>query len=989
MADAPKLTLAELRGIVTDATELAKGARVFDDGDLANLARHEHKLFADAAGSATYKVQATYDGTAWKGRCSCMAARSRPFCKHAAALLVAWQRNPDAFAVSDAPPAGAAGDAKKKKVKTGKADAAALMARGVEQVATLVRELAVAGAAALAEDRAAQVRALGENLREHRLRRLSAKTIALADLLDSARAGEIDGGGSSRAGSAAAGRRGEIDELGYTELLGDLLLTARKLEKHVAGEVLEDRHVEELIGKTWTKKDRAAAEAMDLVEVAFLQRETPDGFTIRESRFVDAAGGGHYSEKQILPGFLVKRTPPKPSHAGKLLRGAGGGMYPGYAPRRTDLENTGAPERLTSETVARVAATALPNVKDAIAALAEHRKDVFAPDALPVTVACDMLIADRGRLQLVDPGGAAIFLPDDDRAADRLATALAGAQLDAVVGDLAFDGALPTLRPLAILVTRGGQRELRSIAVADFAASGSRKVRAAAASESARRSNWALTARGLGLSTAAIALGEIREEMASLVFAGLTSVTARRVEPMAVRLGELGLAKQAELLRAVAARADASERLDDLIKLHQVLAIALARLAGAAQIDRGELAASPMFASVYVRKDAAVQRPHEIARRLARGEINRFEAGALAARYYETQPPDELVDHPFPTWADGSASPFVALAARARPASAVAVATKLLLGGAPGNAREDQISRLRHVGAPRMAAITALRVAEAIVPAAEPSIAEDARRVILEVAKNHRDFTLRNMARMALGRLAGVVSSDDAKLADLRNGLLNASTREDRARCAERLADAGDVGAIPLLRLSFAGDIAGDVRDAAGRALGRLGDADSVETFCFALERRADDHDAAKTAAYALGYLGDVRGVDSLIAAYQAAWLPEVVAEALAAVGSAAIPFVIEAIEKNPDLLKRTTARRVLDAWRPSELLPALLERADAIAEAADFVKRASALLDIVKDQPQLTKDVGGKILQLRPDLATKGGREERALAKKAGAVVT
>src|SRR5690242_14815746 len=95
---APRITVSELRGIVTDAGELAKGARLFDEGGLSHLARHEAKLFADAQGSTVYKVQAVCDDKGWRGKCSCMAARSRPFCKHAAGLLVAWQRTPDAFA---------------------------------------------------------------------------------------------------------------------------------------------------------------------------------------------------------------------------------------------------------------------------------------------------------------------------------------------------------------------------------------------------------------------------------------------------------------------------------------------------------------------------------------------------------------------------------------------------------------------------------------------------------------------------------------------------------------------------------------------------------------------------------------------------------------------------------------------------------------------------------------------------------------------------
>jgi len=960
MASAPRLTVAELRAVVTDPTELAKGARVVDQGDLSHLARYENKLFADAQGSTVYKVQASFDDKAgWRGRCSCMAARSRPFCKHAAGLLVAWQRTPDAFAVSDAPPPGQA-EAKKKRVKTGKVSAKELIGKGAEQVATLVRELAVAGAASLAEDRAAQVRALGENLREHKLRRLSAKTISLSDLL--------------------AQTRGEhFDELAYTELLGDLLLTARKLEKHVAGEPLEERHVEELIGKTWTKKDRAPVAGLELVEVAFLQHVTPDAFTIRESRFVDLRTGDHYTEKQILPAFLARRTPPKPSYAGRLLVGAGGGLYPGYAPRRTDLETPGTVAPLTAQSLDALVERAMPSVKQALAALAEHKKDVFAPETLPVTIACDMLIADRGRLQLADKDGAAIFLPDDDAAADRLATALAGAALDVVIGDLGLDGALPTLAPLAVVVTHNGRRELRTIAVGVTAAlAGSRKVKFAEPT-SRGRSNWALTARALGLSTAAVALGEIREEIASLVYTGLVSVTPRRVEAMAVRLGELGLAKQAELLRQTATREDAAARLDDVIKLHQVLGIALARLAGAAQVDRDELAASPMFASVYVRKDAEIHPPEVIARRLTRGEINRFEAGALAARYYETVPAERLIETVYPVWADGSASPFIALAAQRLPDAALASARSILLDTSTSS---ESVQRVRRTGHPRMASITALRVVE--------SIGGDVARALLHaVSTSHADSTLRNMARAAMGRLAGIVVTDEARLAEYRAQLLDAGTKEQRARAAELLADAGDVGAIPLLRLSFAGDISDDVRDAAGRALGRLGDAESVETFCTALYARKDRHAAAKTAAYALGYLGDVRAIDALVAAYEAAWLPEVVSESLAAIGSAAIPFLIEVLERNPGLLKRATARTVLESLRPEALLPALLDRVATIASADDFVARASALLDIVKDQPGLASPVGDKILAVRPALLTAKSREERALVKKAGARVT
>ena len=953
MADAPPLTLPALRAIVTDGGELAKGAKVFDDGGLTHLSRYQHKLFADAAGSQVYKVQLSFDDKGPKARCSCMAARSRPFCKHAAALLVAWSRAPGSFAVADAPPPGAATDGKKRAVKTGKVDAAALMRQGVTQVATLVRELAVTGVAAIADDRAAQVRALGDNLREHKLRRLSGKTVALAELLTGDRARDFD-------------------ESGYAELLTELVLTARKLERHLGGEALDERHVEELIGKTWTKKDRAPIADLELIEVGFLARDTADDFVIRESRLIDLATGAHYTEKQILPRFLAKRTPTKPSHAGAVLRG-GGSLYPSYAPRRLDLDAI-ARAPITAEDLTRLSTHALPDARTALAALQEHRKDVFAPDTLPVALASPQLIADRGRLQLADAGGAALFLPDDERVADRLATALADATLVVVIGDLGLDGALPTLAPLAVVVDGARGLELRSVAVVEPAPT--RKVRTAAAVEPGR-SQWAATARAMGLSTAAIALGEVREELAGLLYAGLTSLTARRVEPLVARLRELALAKPAELLAALPAR-DADERLDDLIKLYQVLGIALMRLAGATTIDRTAFTASAMYPSVYVRATDEVLTPSAIAARVADGSCDRFEAATRYARHYQQVPPATLLTEVFPTWADGSASPYVALAARALPAQAVAEASAIIDDGV---GVERRSRRGRALAPPRMATLTALRVLEEVGDA-------PARASLRDAIDRHRDPSVRALARAALARLTGTEPPERAARDDARAMLWNAASKDDRARAAERLADLGDRDAIPSLRLSHAGDISGDVRDAAGRALGRLGDSDSVDSFIAALARRGRDRDAAATAAMALGHLGDVRGVHALLEAYADAWRPELILDALTAVGPAAVPQLVAFLETRPTVLKRSTARSVLDTLPATALADAIIDRLDALTDAdlATMIPRATALVELVKDREEARAPVAEHLLARFPGLVAKqAGKEARALARKAG----
>ena len=111
MSDVRPVLVAELRQLVTDPAELTKGTEVADRGGLTHLSRHENKLFADAAGSgpSPYKTQLLFADAKLTGRCSCMAARTRPFCKHAAALLVSWARTPEAFVVAEAPPASPPG----------------------------------------------------------------------------------------------------------------------------------------------------------------------------------------------------------------------------------------------------------------------------------------------------------------------------------------------------------------------------------------------------------------------------------------------------------------------------------------------------------------------------------------------------------------------------------------------------------------------------------------------------------------------------------------------------------------------------------------------------------------------------------------------------------------------------------------------------------------------------------------------------------------
>ncbi len=888
-ASIPALGLPDLRRIVTDAEELGKGVVVYDRGALVHLARHGGKLYGEAGGSSgsPYRVSIAFDDKGGaKGRCSCMAARSRPFCKHAAALLVAWTQAPASFAVSDGPPPGAdeGGPPRRRAVKTGKTDASALMRSGVERVETLVRDLAATGVASLTGARVDEMRSVAGGLRESMLRRLSARMLDLAEVVE------------------PAARRAPIDAGRFADVMCDSLLTVRKLEKHLAGDPLESRYVEELIGKTWRKNDREPVSGLDLVEYAFSVRKTADDFVIRESRFFDLAGGGHYSEKQILPAMMVKRTQPKKSHAGQVLRDTAGSSFPGFAPRRLDLESHAA-EPLGEAALEALVERALPDVGAALAAFQEHRRDVFAPDRLPVAVRIDTLLATGARARWLDAGGNALCVPPGEDLTEALASGLRGERLVAVLGDIDLDAALPTLSPLALVVR--GELGLELGVLREYARSGDGGGTPLA------------VARAAGASTAAISLAEVRSELADALVAGLSMATARVIDPLATRLRELGLEKPAALLAAMPTRSDPESRFDDFVKVYQVLGLALLRLAGAAQVDRSTLVPVPTFESVaVVRREERIP-PRAIAARVAAGELGRWDAAVLYAAWYEAIPPDELAASIYPTWADGTAGPYVARAFATRGDQAIAAAERALASTRGRVARMTAVQVLGAVGGAR---------AEAL----------------LEKAVGSEDVGLRVLARetlqgllVARGALARQVALErrqrEALTVDgVGRAIVDASRWEMRVGQIERLMELGGSRlAIPALRTAFLTDPASAVREAAALALARLGDAEIVERLVTLLARRhqpAGDA-SAKLAARALGILGDVRGLDELLAAYAEAWKPGVVSEALRSFGPAALEPMLDLLEARPELARRKAALEAVQEMPPDDLAAVMVAR--------------------------------------------------------------
>jgi hypothetical protein len=927
MSDIPPLPSAQLKLVITDPDELSKGLAIADKGGLKHLARYGNKLFAEAdgSGSTPYKVQIVHDGEkGYRGRCSCMAARTRPFCKHAAALMALWARDTSAFAMAEIAPEAASdpgAPAKRAKTKTGKVDASALMRQGVEQTLTLVRELALSGITTIAEERIAQVRALAETLRAERLRRMSARLLELAATL-----------------SNAARDYAALDTEDYGAALADLWLAARRVQKHLDGETLPIEHVETLIGRSWTKKDRAAVAGLDLVEYAFVQEITADEFVIRESRLLDIAGGVHYSEKQILPAFLAKRTAPKRSYAGFLLKGAGGGRYPGFAPHRLDLSETGALQTLASDAVARIHEQAIPGVAAALARLAEHRKDVFAPDTFPVAVRVDSLMAEGERLLALDESGESLLIEADPSAQIALTSALAGADLRVILGDLLLLGAVPALQPLALLIERNGTTVLEALpAVSAEALLGSRKRKSEPAP--GRRPRWIDTARELGVSSAAIALGEVREELADILAEGLSALTSRRADGLVERLRQFNLAKPADLLAQTAQHADPAQKIDGVVRLLQVLGIGLSRLAASRNVDRSRLAASPLHPAIKVfppseilNADGLLQELH--AHRLV-GHSRAIAIDRALGSFDES-----TLERLAPTlFGDGSVSSLVAERYAAHPEMALEVSRTFLGEG-------GRRYTMKGWSAPaRVARYTAVQVLQRIA-------SSEARHTL----KSFRSAASKDPALQSFIRRAEHPDAKEAVPETLLDKL-NSGTWESRADALDGIVSQGLLAAVPHVRRLAATDPSVQVRYRAWYAQAALLDVDAVPLWIAALKNRAANDDAGREALHALAHIGDNRSIAPLLDAFEEGYKPGLVADALRAFGPAIVPPLIDRLEARPDLAERKVT---IDVGAGVELstVDELLAQRLTVLPPEPFAANAVVYLKFLSKNPTVQRAV-------------------------------
>lgn len=984
------LSMSDLRAVI-EPDELKKGQAILDGRAASHLARTEDKLYAEVQGSGStpYRVSAAFgDRDQLRGRCSCPAARFRPFCKHSAALLLAWAKTPEAFALTETPredeARGRSGGARTRKAdaaaeptadaKTGdtaprrrtraakgddaerptapaRPDNLAFMRTGTERVSTLVRELAITGVGTITAERIAQLEELAASLRQLQLRRLSLRTLELAEALKQ---------GAS------------LDPVRHAALLSDMLITAAKVTAHCDGKTLEDRHVEELIGKTWLKKDRRPVQGLRLVEYAYLRYETADRYRICESRMIELESGEHYTERQILPPQIAKTTTPKQSYAGRVLEGAHGGIFPGFPPWRLYLEGETARRELVAADLERMLEHARP-IATAVAGFQEHRKDVFAPDRVPVLVRAEGLVAAAGRLRVIDDTGATLHLRSTAGLEERLADALEGRTLAAVLGELELHYAIPTLRAVGLLV----RDEPEPGATLQLRPTGSPRKH----DKPPKPRPWAQVARDAGLSYAAVSLGEVREELAGLLVVGLAGLHARAAEPLVQRLSQLKLQKPAELLAQIVAEPDPAQRVGEFVKLFQVLGVALVRLVSAPTLAREGLVSVPSHPSIHIPAPQGQPSPGEVMAARVRGEMSSLEAAVHYHRCYEGLSVDQMASD-LVVLADGGAMPYVVDTIARQPERARAVAEMILSLPLGTVALRTAFALLVRTASPE---------GELLLKSYAGRRRQEGRQHGQRVVHMADDALLE--LQRGRPRLSPLAESRRDHLAEKLETLLSQARSDKdaplREQACEALANLGAAAAIPDLRTIFRHDKSKDVRQQAAISLGMLGDVRVVEELLAAVRDRGTGNESmARAACRALGYLGDSRTLPALMELYREGFNPSVVAEAWLGFGVLALHPIADMIDTDPALTKRSALAAPLAHMPVEWLVPRLLGRLAAGRATPDLddqtvVARAIAYLKLCHDNPKARTELARRLHAAAVGSTSAASKRLRAMVQK------
>ncbi|MFS8071446.1 MAG: HEAT repeat domain-containing protein, partial [Byssovorax sp.] len=221
----------------------------------------------------------------------------------------------------------------------------------------------------------------------------------------------------------------------------------------------------------------------------------------------------------------------------------------------------------------------------------------------------------------------------------------------------------------------------------------------------------------------------------------------------------------------------------------------------------------------------------------------------------------------------------------------------------------------------------------------------------------------RGLAEVVRARRA----KDGRRIDELIQAVLIAPQKEVRIAAIHQLTSLGAVGAIPALRQAFLCDAARGVREEAALALGLLGDVEMADRFVDMLRRRGTNEADAKLGAYALGNLGDVRGLHELLAAYAEGYQPKIIAESIRALGPVALEPLITLIEARPEIAQRKAALSVLEQLPERDLAAALVARVQAKAGDPRFLEIAMLHLKLAGVNLDCRRIVAEAILAILP----------------------
>jgi hypothetical protein len=504
-------------------------------------------------------------------------------------------------------------------------------------------------------------------------------------------------------------------------------------------------------------------------------------------------------------------------------------------------------------------------------------------------------------------------------------------------------GAIPCLHPLALVTKRGDLFELISLPAANAEALLEAKKRNKASSSV--RVHWIDTARALGVSGAAVTLGEVREELANALSEGLNSLTPRRVEGQVARLNTLILAKPAALLTEVANRIDPAERLDDVIRLLQVLEIGLTRLAASRKVDRANLVRSPIHPAietpvpdVHLTSDTLVT---ELNSNRLRGHT-RAVAIDRALGSFDITTLSKLAPTLF---GDGSVSTLVGARYAEHPDMALEIARDILLP----DARRARYTMRGVSTFARVAKFTAVQVLKRMGTPAS-------RKLLTEfLGKERIDPTLKALVQDALQPNTRREIPNE-----IMTGLV-AGNRDDRSTALDRIVQSGISSALPHVRRLAAADPSQPVRHRAWYTQAALLDVDAVPLWISALERRVSDDDAAREAIHALSHIGDNRAISPLLDAFIQGFKPTLLAEALQSFGAPILPALLDRVDALPELAERKAAQSTVGTLEATGVREAIAARLKETEHGA-LQERAQSYLKLVSASKPLKAAVASDI---------------------------